>query len=70
MFFDASMVDLVVEIGRGCTLETFGNYVLVERALVDDPEDVVRFVDLLARMPALLNPLVGQEYPSVTTMGL
>lgn len=70
IFFDASMVDLVLELGRGCTLETFGNHVLVERPLIDDADDVVRFVDLLTRVPAALSPLVRQEYPSVTTMGL
>lgn len=70
LFFDASMVDLVLELGHGTTIETFGNHVLVDRPLLDEAGDVERFVDVLARLPGALNPLVRQEYPSVTTMGL
>ena len=67
LFCDASMIDLVLELGRGVTVETFGNYVLVARELLDETE-VEHFVDVLTRMPGAMNPLLPAEYPTVTAM--
>ena len=68
LFLDASMIDLVLELGQGVTLETFGNYVLVTRDLLTSPEAVVSFVETVARVPEILNPLVRAEFPTVTEM--
>ena len=68
LFCDASLIDLVLELGRGVTVETFGNYVLVTRALLDDADALEHFVDVLARLPRALNPLVIAEYPTVAAM--
>lgn len=67
LFCDASMIDLVIELGRGVTVETFGNYILVARELLDETE-VEHFVDVLTRVPGALNPLVPAEYPTVAAM--
>ena len=68
LFCDASMIDTILELGPGVNVETFGNYVLFTRELVTDADALFRFVDLIARVPALLNPLVCAEYPTVAAM--
>lgn len=68
LFFDASMIDLVLELGHGVSVETFGNYVLFTRDLLSDPASMLSFVSIVARVPDLVNPLVRQEYPTVTEM--
>ncbi len=66
LFFDASMIDLVLQLGAGVTVETFGNYVLFSRELLVEPDDVIAFVDLVARVPEIVNPLVREEHPTAT----
>jgi hypothetical protein len=64
LFCDASMIDLILGLGGGTSVEVFGNYVVVSRDLLTDPEDVMAFVDAVARVPEALNPLVRAEYPA------
>ena len=68
LFCDASMIDLVLELGPGVTMETFGNYVLFTRELLGPPESVLAFVEAVARVPGIVNPLVREEYPTVTQL--
>ena len=68
LFCDASMIDAILELGTGVTVETFGNYILFTRDLVADADALFAFVEEVARVPQLVNPLVGQEYPTVAAM--
>jgi len=68
LFCDASMIDLILELGSGVTVETFGNYILVTRALLADADDVMRFAEQVANIPEVLNPLIRAEYPTVAVM--
>jgi hypothetical protein len=68
LFCDAPMIDAILELGTGVTIETFGNYILFTRDLVADADALFAFVEEVARVPQLVNPLVGQEYPTVTAM--
>jgi hypothetical protein len=68
LFCDSSMIDLILELGRGVSVETFGNYVVFTRELLAEPDDVMRFVDLVAQVPSILNPLIVEEYPTVAAM--
>jgi hypothetical protein len=68
LFCDASMIDVILELGAGVAVETFGNYVLFTRELVEDADALFRFVELIAGVPQLLNPLVREEYPTVAAM--
>ena len=63
LFCDASMIDLILGLGSGTTVEVFGNYVVVTRSLLADAHDVMAFAEVVARVPEVLNPLVRQEYP-------
>ena len=68
LFCDASMIDTILELGDGVTVETFGNYILFTRDLVGDAEALLRFLEHVTRVPAHLNPLVREEYPTVAAM--
>jgi hypothetical protein len=64
LFCDASMIDLILGLGAGTSVEVFGNYVVVTRDLLTDPEDLMAFIAAVARVPEVLNPLVREEYPA------
>jgi hypothetical protein len=67
LFVDAQLIDLVLGIEEKVGVETFGNYVLFTTKFAK-PAQMVRLLRSVARLPAILSPLVREEYPTVAAM--
>jgi hypothetical protein len=67
LFIDAQLIDLVLGSDQKIAIETFGNYVLFTAAFAK-PTRMPRLLEAASRLPAILSPLVVEEYPTVTAM--
>jgi hypothetical protein len=67
LFLDAQLIDLVLGLDDKVGIETFGNFVLFTSKLAKPPH-LVRLLRAAAQLPAILSPLVVDEYPTVAAM--
>jgi hypothetical protein len=67
LFIDAQLIDLVLGLGEKVGLETFGNYVLFTSRFAS-PAKAVQLLRTATRLPAILSPLVMEEYPTAAAM--
>jgi len=64
LFLDARMIDFILDFDRRFAFETFGNYVLCHGKLCEAKQLPV-LATKMGELAGLVNPLVGDEYPTV-----
>lgn len=63
LFCDAQMIDFMLSFEGKMGFETFGNNVMCYGKLLD-PNELTELCRRLTSVPAMINPLVYQEYPT------